>query len=94
MILRLCHYEGFSKCNGSQLGETKALAPHISPSANPEPFLPVLGPSPVMPLKPLTNGSIPPLSGMFYNLHPCLVQNQVFVIAYHKLHHEFLACGV
>lgn len=69
MILRLCHYEGLSNCHGGSLGENiKALAPYIAPSETPEPFLPVLGPSPMMPLTPLTNGSIPVLSGMFFML--------------------------
>ncbi|KAM6572664.1 hypothetical protein CsatA_016744 [Cannabis sativa] len=57
----------FSKCQGGSLGEIKAfMAPHISPapSENPQPFLPVLGPSPMMPLTPLANGNAPPLSGL------------------------------
>ncbi|XP_062106115.1 uncharacterized GPI-anchored protein At1g61900-like isoform X2 [Humulus lupulus] len=57
----------FSKCHGGSLGEISALmAPHISPipSENPEPFLPVLGPSPMMPLTPLANGNVPVLSGL------------------------------
>ncbi|GMN58155.1 hypothetical protein TIFTF001_027252 [Ficus carica] len=37
------------------------MAPDISPSANPEPFIPVVGPSPMI---PLTNDSIPALSGL------------------------------
>lgn len=39
------------------------MAPDISPSANLEPFIPVLGPSPMI---PLTNDSIPALSGTFH----------------------------
>ncbi|PON83842.1 hypothetical protein TorRG33x02_203930 [Trema orientale] len=60
LLLFLC----FSKCHGGSLGEIRGLAPQISPSENSEPFLPTLGPSPMMPLTPLTNGSIPALSGL------------------------------
>ncbi|KAL5573324.1 hypothetical protein UlMin_022921 [Ulmus minor] len=39
----------------------KAMAPDISPSQNPEPFLPLLGPSQLM---PFTNNTLPVLSGL------------------------------
>ncbi|XP_024024108.1 uncharacterized GPI-anchored protein At1g61900 [Morus notabilis] len=57
LLLFLC----FSQCQCGNLGDTKAMAPYIAPSGNPEPFLPVLGPSPMI---SLTNGSIPELSGL------------------------------
>lgn len=41
----------------------EAIAPDISSSVNPQPFLPLLAPSP---LTPFTNGSVPTLSGMRY----------------------------
>lgn len=40
-----------------------APSPHISPSTEPQPLLPVLGPSP---LRPFTNNFVPKLSGMVY----------------------------
>jgi hypothetical protein len=45
--------------------ETKvnALAPDISPSADSQPFLPLLAPSP---LTPFTNTTVPKLSGLVY----------------------------
>ena len=43
--------------------DVEAIAPVISPSVNPQPFLPLLAPSP---LTPFTNGSVPTLSGIRY----------------------------
>jgi hypothetical protein len=45
--------------------ETKvnALAPDISPSADSQPFLPLLAPSPLI---PFANSTVPKLSGLVY----------------------------
>jgi hypothetical protein len=39
-----------------------AILPEISPSGSPQPFLPLLAPSPLV---PFTNATVPKLSGLF-----------------------------
>jgi hypothetical protein len=43
--------------------KVNALAPDISPSADSQPFLPLLAPSPLI---PFTNSTVPKLSGLVY----------------------------
>lgn len=57
LLFSLCVYE--SHCGSVR--DVEAIAPVISPSVNPQPFLPLLAPSP---LTPFTNGSVPTLSGL------------------------------
>lgn len=59
------HSASFIDIKESLLMETKvnALAPDISPSADSQPFLPLLAPSP---LTPFTNTTVPKLSGLVY----------------------------
>ncbi|XP_062009463.1 uncharacterized GPI-anchored protein At1g61900-like isoform X1 [Rosa rugosa] len=57
LLFSLCVYE--SQCGS--VGDVEAIAPDISSSVNPQPFLPLLAPSP---LTPFTNDSIPTLSGL------------------------------
>ncbi|XP_062152254.1 uncharacterized GPI-anchored protein At1g61900-like [Alnus glutinosa] len=65
LLLCLCetHSAPFIDIKESLLMETKvnALAPDISPSADSQPFLPLLSPSPLI---PFTNSSVPKLSGL------------------------------
>jgi len=59
------HSAPFIDIKESLLMETKvnALAPDISPSADSQPFLPLLAPSPLI---PFTNSTVPKLSGLVY----------------------------
>lgn len=57
LLLLLCVYES----RGGSVRNTEAIAPDISSSVNPQPFLPLLAPSP---LTAFTNYSIPKLSGL------------------------------
>lgn len=48
-----------------------AILPEISPSGSPQPFLPLLAPSPLV---PFTNATVPKLSGLFiYSLCSFLI---------------------
>lgn len=55
---------GSSGFHCGSLSNVAENAPDISPSANPQPFLPLLAP---LPLTPFTNNSVT-LSGMFFKL--------------------------
>ncbi|XP_034210174.1 uncharacterized GPI-anchored protein At1g61900-like isoform X2 [Prunus dulcis] len=57
LLLLLCVYES----RGGSVRNTEAIAPDISSSVSPQPFLPLLAPSP---LTAFTNYSIPKLSGL------------------------------
>lgn len=67
LLLLLCIHEsncsllGFSESSYLADRRADALLPYISPTAAPQPFLPLLAPSP---LTPFTNSTIPKLSGL------------------------------
>ncbi|KAK9284182.1 hypothetical protein L1049_023350 [Liquidambar formosana] len=63
LCLRKSHGELFRDTESSVLVQIKssAIAPDTFPSPEPQPFLPLLGPSP---LTPFTNNSVPRLSGL------------------------------
>lgn len=52
---------GVYESRGGSVRDTEAIAPDVSPSVNPQPFLPLLAPSP---LTAFTNYSVAKLSGM------------------------------
>lgn len=56
---------GYQYVRGSTLMDRRLddFLPEISPNAGPQPFLPILAPSP---LQPFTNSSIPKLSGSIF----------------------------
>lgn len=60
--LNECHCSSFSYIRGSVFTSKKedTFLPEISPSLAPQPFLPLLAPTP---LAPFTNNTIPKLSG-------------------------------
>ncbi|XP_008379633.2 uncharacterized GPI-anchored protein At1g61900-like isoform X1 [Malus domestica] len=57
LLLLLCVYE--SHCD--PVRDAEAVAPDVATGVNPQPFLPLLAPSP---LTPFTNNSVPALSGL------------------------------
>ncbi|KAK6124463.1 hypothetical protein DH2020_041793 [Rehmannia glutinosa] len=56
-----CVFSGYSKSSTLAVRRADELLPEISPNAAPQPFLPLLAPSP---LTPFTNSTIPQLSGL------------------------------
>ncbi|XP_043807898.1 uncharacterized GPI-anchored protein At1g61900 isoform X2 [Manihot esculenta] len=63
VFLLLLSLNGYQYVRGSTLMDRRLddFLPEISPNAGPQPFLPILAPSP---LQPFTNSSIPKLSGL------------------------------
>ncbi|KAL8468947.1 hypothetical protein ACS0TY_031957 [Phlomoides rotata] len=66
LLLLLCTHEsciilGYSKSSSLAVRREDLLLPEISPTATPQPFLPLIAPSP---LTPFTNSTIPKLSGL------------------------------
>jgi hypothetical protein len=81
------HSAPFIDIKESLLMETKvnAVAPDISPSADSQPFLPLLAPSP---LTPFTNTTVPKLSGLVYlppvaTVKPYNLVNSTFLLWFH-----------
>lgn len=74
-ILNFNLYTGINESSGNFLGYSKSsalaerradlLLPETSPTAAPQPFLPLMAPSP---LTPFTNSTIPKLSGCLSHL--------------------------
>ena len=74
-----------NKSQGSPITtKVDALPPAFPPSTQPQPFIPLIAPSP---LRPFTNNSVPKLSGMVFFFFP-------FKSVSETLHYDSFVCSV